>query len=134
MNATADGPSAGELDQLSGLLTAPDLDRGALVAALRRIEQGLHEHERDLDRSGGLLDEQDKARRMSLSREDDRLRVEMSALLRDAQAVRHAAADGSDDEGLRRRGGELLAGLRGHRDAEASLVLENASTEVGSGD
>ena len=58
----------------------------------------------------------------------------MSALLRDAQAVRHAAADGSDDEGLRRRGGELLAGLRGHRDAEASLVLENASTEVGSGD
>jgi hypothetical protein len=58
----------------------------------------------------------------------------MSALLRDAQSVRQAAADGADDEDLRRRGGELLAGLRGHRDAEASLVLENSSTEVGSGD
>src|SRR4029079_11003373 len=101
MNATADGPSAGELDQLSGLLTAPELDRGALVAALRRIEHGLHEHERDLDRSGGLLDEQDKARRRSLSREDDRLREEMSALLLDAQSVRQAAADGSDED-LRR--------------------------------
>jgi hypothetical protein len=134
VNATTDRPSADELNQLSGLLNAPRLDRGALVAALRRLEQGLHEHERDLDQSGGLLDEQDKARRMSLSREDDRLREEMSALLRDAQSVRQAAADGADDEDLRRRGGELLAGLRGHRDAEASLVLENSSTEVGSGD
>jgi hypothetical protein len=134
VNATTDRPSADELNQLSDLLNAPRLDRGALVAALRRIEHGLHEHERDLDQSGGLLDEQDKARRMSLSREDDRLREEMSALLRDAQTVRQAAADGSDDEDLRRRGGELLAGLRGHRDAEASLVLENSATEVGSGD
>ena len=134
MNATADRPSALELDQLSELLNAPALDRGALVAALRRIEQGLHEHERALDQSGGLLDEADKARRMSLSREDDRLREEMTALLADVQDVRRAACDGTDDEELRRRSGQLLAGLRGHRDAEASLVLENSSTEVGSGD
>ena len=134
MNATADRPSALELDQLSQLLNAPALDRGALVAALRRIEQGLREHGRDLDESGGLLDEADKARRMSLSREDDRLREEMTALLADVQDVRRAASDGTDDEELRRRGGQLLAGLRGHRDAEASLVLENSSTEVGSGD
>ena len=134
MNAVADRPSAGELDELAGLLNAMPLDRGALTGALRRIEQGLHERERDLDRAGGLLDEQDRARRMSLSREDDRLRVEMSALLRDAQAVREAAADGTDEDDLRRQAGELLAGLRGHRNAEASLVLENADTEVGSGD
>jgi hypothetical protein len=134
MNATADRPSAIELDQLSGLLSAEPLDRAALAAALRRIEQGLHEHEHSLNRSGGLLDEADKARRMSLSREDDRLREEMAELIRDVQAVRQAATDGSDNDELRRRGGELLAGLRGHRDAEASLVLENADTDVGSGD
>jgi hypothetical protein len=134
MNATADRPSALELDQLSELLNAPALDRGALVAALRRLEQGLHEHERALDQSGGLLDEADKARRMSLSREDDRLREEMTVLLADVQDVRRAASNGTDDEELRRRSGQLLAGLRGHRDAEASLVLENSATEVGSGD
>jgi hypothetical protein len=134
MNATADRPSAIELDQLAGLLSADSLDRAALAAALRRIEQGLHEHEHSLNRSDGLLNEQDKARRMSLAREDDRLRGEMAVLIQDVQAVREAMTDGSDDDALRRRGGELLAGLRGHRDAEASLVLENADTDVGSGD
>jgi hypothetical protein len=134
MNAIADRPSAVELDQLAQLLSAESLDRAALVAALRRIEQGLHEHEHDLDRSGGLLDEADKARRMSLAREDDRLREEVAILIRDVQVVRDAATDGADEDELRQRGSELLAGMRGHRDAEASLLLENADTEVGSGD
>ena len=134
MNTTTDRPSAPELEQLSGLLAATPLDRGGLVSALRRIEQGLREHARDLDRSGGLLDEADKAHRMSLAREDDRLREEVSTLLRDAEQFRQDAADGIEDEEIRRRGSELLAGLRGHRDAEASLVLESADTDVGSGD
>jgi hypothetical protein len=134
VNATTDRPSAVELDELNGLLYATPIDRAALVAALRRIEEGLRQHAHNLDRSGGLLDEADKARRMSLSREDDRLREEIAALIEDAQSVRQAAAGGSDEDDLRTRGGELLAGLRGHRDAEASLVLESADTEVGSGD
>jgi hypothetical protein len=134
MNATADRPSALELQQLSELLNATPLDRGALVTTLRRLTQGLQEHGRELDRTGGLLDEADKASRMSLAREDDRLREEGTALLRDVEGVKRAATDGSDDDALRQRGGQLLAGLRGHRDAEASLVLESADTEVGSGD
>lgn len=134
MNATADRPSAVELDEFHGLLFATPLDRAALVAVLRRIEHGLLERARDLDESGGLLDEADKARRMSLAREDERLREERATLLRDVQAFARAAANRSDEDDLRRRGGELLAGLRGHRDAEASLLLESADTEVGSGD
>jgi hypothetical protein len=134
MQATADRPTAMELDQLSEILSASMLDRLGLVAVLRQIEQGLREHARDLDQSGGLLDEAEKARRMSLAREDDRLREESTALLADVQDIRRAVNDGSDDMDLRRRGGKLLAGLRGHRDAEASLVLESADTEVGSGD
>ncbi len=134
MSAIADRPSAIELDQLAGILSAESLDRAAFVAALRRIEQGLHEHEHDLDRWGGLLSEADKARRMSLAREDDRLREGVAILIRDVQVVRDAATDGAGDDELRQRGGELLAGLRGHRDAEASLLLENVDTEVGSGD
>ncbi len=135
MNATIDRPSAIELDQLNGLLSISPLDRAALIAALRRIEEGLRQHAHTLDESGGLLDEADKAHRMSLAREDDRLRDQIAALIDDAQSVRQAAAaGGSDEDDLRARGGELLAGLRGHRDAEASLVLESADTDVGSGD
>ena len=134
MNATADRPSAVELTQLSQLLNASPLVRADLVAALRRLEQGLREHGRELDRSDGLLNEADKARRMSLSREDDRLRAEGSVLVADIDSLRQAAIGGADEDDLRRRGGALLAGLQGHRDAEVGLVLENADTEVGAGD
>jgi dsDNA-specific endonuclease/ATPase MutS2 len=133
MSVTTDRPSAAELEELTGLLNAPALDRRALSGALARLEQGLRVHGRDLDETGGLLNEGDKARRMSLAREDDRLRDEVTTLLADVRGLRDAVA-GSDDDELRRRGGEVLAGLRGHRNAEASLVLENADTEVGSGD
>ena len=131
MSVTTDRPTASELEELTGLLNAGTIDRRALAAALGRIEQGLRVHAKDLDETGGLLDDQEKARRMSLAREDDRLRVEVSTLLRDVRELRSAAA-GSDEGELRRRGGEVLAGLRGHRNAEASLVLESADTEVGS--
>jgi hypothetical protein len=134
VNATTDRPTALELDELSGLLAAKPLDHGRLIAALRGIEQGLREHARELDRSGGLLDEADKAHRMSLAREDERLRAEVTTLLADVEQFERDAAHGADDEAIRRRGSALLAGLRGHRDAEASLVLESADTEVGSGD
>jgi hypothetical protein len=134
VNATTDRPSAPELDELSGLLAANPLDRGRLLSSLRRIEQGLREHARGLDETGGLLDEAEKANRMSLAREDDRLREQVSALVGDVEQFRQAAADGLTDEEVRRRGSALVAGLRGHRDAEASLLLESADTEVGSGD
>ena len=134
MNATTDRPSAIELDEFNGVLSATPLDRTLLDSSLRRIEQGLCEHAHDLDQSGGLLDEADKARRMSLAREDERLREEMATLLREVQTFRQAAANGADVDDLRRRGAVLLAGLRGHRDAEAGLLLESADTEVGTGD
>jgi hypothetical protein len=134
VNAVCDRPSAPELEELAGLLTATPLDRGKLVISLRQIEQGLRERARGLDEAGGLLDEAEKASRMSLAREDDRLREQVSTLLGDAEQFRQAAADGLDDDEVRRRGSALLAGLRGHRDAEASLLLESADTEVGSGD
>jgi hypothetical protein len=134
VNAIADRPSAAELDQLSELLSADRLDRAELAATLRRIETGVRERARGLDRAGGLLDEADKANRMSLAREDDRLRDEVTALVGELTALAGDAAGGAADEDLRRRGSAVLAGLRGHRDAEASLVLESTDTEVGSGD
>jgi hypothetical protein len=134
VNATADRPSAVELDEFNGLLMATPLDRAALVASLCQIEQGLREHAHNLDQSGGLLEEADKARSMSLAREDERLREELATLLREVQTLRQAAANGSDEDDLHQRGAELLAGLRGHRNAEAGLLLESADTEVGTGD
>lgn len=135
MNATtADCPTVSELDALSGLLAGTPIDRGGLVSALRRIELVLREHARELDETGGLLDEAEKASRMSLAREDDRLREELSTLLGGVEEFRRDAANGIEDDDFRRRGSELVAGLRGHRDAEARLVLESTDTDVGSGD
>ena len=134
MDATADRPSSAELDQLAGLLAADPLDRAGLAACLGRVAHGLREHAAELDRSGGLLDDADKANRMSLAREDERLRDEISALLQQVSDLARDATVAKDDKELRRRGAAVLAGLRGHRDAEASLVLESTDTEVGSGD
>lgn len=134
MNTTTDRPTTAELDRLSNVLRSTPLDRGALAASLCELEQGLYEHARELARSGGLLDEQEQASRMSLAREDDRLREESIALIRDARSLREAAEAGGDEADLRVRASRLLAELRGHRDAEAGLVLESADTEVGAGD
>jgi hypothetical protein len=79
------------------------------------------------------LDEEDKAARMSLAREDERLRFEVSKLLRNVEGIRRTAVH-ADEGDLRRRLNALIAGLRGHRDAEARLVLESTGTEVGAGD
>jgi hypothetical protein len=134
VNTIADHPTARELDQLTRLLATHPLDRGALTDILRRIEQGLREWAEELDKSGGLLDESDRAARPSLAREDDRLREEISDLLRDVRTC-HCESDGpGGDDDLRLCASAVLAGLRGHRDAEASLVLESADTEVGAGD
>jgi len=74
VHATADSICATEIEQLAKLLAVVPLDRVALLATFRRIEQGLRERSAELDRSGGLLDESDKAARPSLAREDERLR------------------------------------------------------------
>jgi hypothetical protein len=134
VNSIADHPTARELDQLTRLLAAYPLDRGALTETLRRIEQGLREWAEELDRTGGLLDESDKAARPSLAREDDRLREEIGDLLRDVRTCRRETDGPGGDDDLRLCASAVLAGLRGHRDAEASLVLESADTEVGAGD
>jgi hypothetical protein len=133
VNAIADRPSIHELDELSDLAEAVPIDRRELVAMLRQVEDGLREHGRSLDQAGGLLDEEEKAARMSLAREDERLRFEVSTLLRNVEGIRRTAAN-ADEGDLRRRLNTLVAGLRGHRDAEARLVLESVGTEVGSGD
>ena len=80
------------------------------------------------------MDESDKAARPSLAREDERLREEIGELLRDVQLCRREADGPGGDDDLRQCAAAVLAGLRGHRDAEASLVLESADTEVGAGD
>jgi hypothetical protein len=134
VSATADHPTAAELDRLANLLAAHQLDRRELTAALDGIGQGLREHAHELDQTGGLLDETDKANRMSLAREDDRLRDEINDLMGRVDGFRQSAVGGANEAELRREGAAVLAALRGHRDAEASLVLENADTEVGSGD
>jgi len=134
VNTIADHPTAKELNQLTGLLGNHPLDRGALSEALRRIEQGLREWAEELDRSGGLLSESDKASRPSLAREDDRLRDEIADLLRDVRICRRESDGPGGDDEVRLCASAVLAGLRGHRDAEASLVLESADTEVGAGD
>lgn len=133
MNAIADRPSVQELDELSDLAAGLPIDRREVVAVLRQVEDGLLYHARALDRVGGLLDEDEKAARMSLAREDERLRFEVSTLLRNVEGIRRTAVH-ADEGDLRRRLTALVAGLRGHRDAEARLVLESAETEVGSGD
>jgi hypothetical protein len=133
VNAIADRPSIQELDELSDLAAGLPIDRRELVAALRQIEDGLREHGRSLDQAGGLLDEEERAARMSLAREDERLRFEVSTLLRNVEAIRRTAVH-ADEGDLRRRLTALAAGLRGHRDAEARLVLESTETEIGSGD
>jgi hypothetical protein len=133
VNAIADRPSIHELDELSDLAEAVPIDRRELVALLRQVEDGLREHGRSLDQAGGLLDEEDKAARMSLAREDERLRFEVSKLLRNVEGIRRTVVN-ADEGDLRRRLNALVAGLRGPRDAEARLVLESAGTEVGSGD
>ena len=134
MRATADRPSALELDQLADLLAANPLDREHLDATLGSIEQGLQVHAAELDRSGGLLDESDHAARPSLAREDERLREENATLVHDIQLCRESVLSTAAGEEVRRCASAILAALRGHRDAEASLVLESVDTEVGAGD
>ncbi len=133
MNALIERPSIQEVDRLAELAATPTPDRAEMPRILRHIEDGLRERGRELDRAGGLLDEEEKAARMSLAREDDRLRDESSDLLQMIESIRMALPD-LDDAELHRRISALVAGLRGHRDAEASLVLESVDTEVGAGD
>jgi hypothetical protein len=134
VSAIADRPSIHELDQLNEVMADAPLDRERVIDVLCGIEQGLLEHARGLDQAGGLLNDDEKAARMSLAREDERLRHEVSHLLREVSDVRRQANGNGNDEELRSRLAHILAGLRGHRDAEASLVLESVGTEVGSGD
>jgi 1,6-anhydro-N-acetylmuramate kinase len=130
----ANGPSARKLDQLADLVAATPLDRGGLAAALGDIERELEAHAVMLDQSGGLLDEAERTARPSLAREDGRLREEIATLLREARECRLSAAGAADDDVVRQCTSAVLAALRGHRDAEASLVLESVDTEVGAGD
>lgn len=134
MPATVDRPSAGELDQLMSLLESAPLDRDQISGKLHKLENALRQRRSDLDRAGGLLEDEDRASRMSLSREDDRLRTELTSLADDLNQFRQEVGSSEEDRQLRLRGNALLAGLRGHRDAEASLIIESAATEVGSGD
>ncbi|HEX3152056.1 MAG TPA: hypothetical protein VHR66_28540 [Gemmataceae bacterium] len=134
MIATADRPTAEELDQLDDLLNAESLSRVDLVLKLRRIEQGLRDHGRELDRFDGLIDEADKVNRMSLAREDDRLRTEGAKLVDELASLRLSASGRANDAELRQWGANVVMMLREHRDAESSLVLESVDTEVGAGD
>ena len=133
MVVSVERPSAIELDQLSVLLEREPLDRRRLVAQLRRIESELRERRRELDRDGGLLDADVQADRMSLTREDDRLLLQLSSLADDVQWAKLEAEGSAEDVQVRDRVRELIVQMHEHRDSEAKLVIES-STEVGAGD
>jgi len=133
MVVSVERPSAIELDQLSVLLEREPLDRQRLVAQLRRIESELRERRRELDRDGGLLDADVQADRMSLTREDDRLLLQLSSLADDVQWAKLEAEGSAEDVQVRDRVRELIVQMHEHRDSEAKLVIES-STEVGAGD
>ena len=134
MNLTQRHSVLPELEELEHALEAEAPERPELSAALAKIAEALRAHARDLDTSGGLLDEKAVAARPSLGRRAEQLRAEISALEVDAEHLQHELEEGHDDEALLHRTEELLAALRKHSDGEAGILLESTQTEVGAGD
>ena len=133
MAISIESPSALELDQLSSMIETQPLDRKTLIAQLRRIEGELRERRRELDRDGGLLDVEEQSNRMSLTREDERLRGELSSLADDVQWAKLEAEGSAENDQVRDRVQGLVVRMQHHRDSEAKLVVES-TTEVGAGD
>ena len=133
MTVSVESPSALELDQLAKVLETEPLDRETLILQLRRIEGELRERRRELDRDGGLLDVEEQSKRMSLTREDERLRLELSSLADDVQWAKLEAESSAENDQVRDRVQALVLRMQHHRDAEAKLVVES-TTEVGAGD
>ena len=134
MPATIERPSIAELDHLASQVEAEPLDRGQLIVTLRRVESGLRQRGRELERAGGLLDEEEKVARMSLQREEDRLRYDLDQLADQVAWFREEVEVDPGDDSLRAQANTLLLALRSHREAESRLVLESVDTEVGAGD
>src|SRR5262245_1217634 len=98
MKATPDRPSVMDLERLERALNADHADRAQLAAALGRIEQALREHGYDVDRAGGMIDEDERVARPSLERKQEQLREQITVLADDAGALRHIIEDGAGDE------------------------------------
>jgi hypothetical protein len=134
MNSTEKYSVLPELEELEHVLQAEAPERTELSVALAKIAGALRAHARDLDGSGGLLDEKDVAARPSLGRRAEQLRAQVSSLEADAEHLQHEVEAGHDDGELLHRTEELLQALRKHRDGEAGVLLESTQTEVGAGD
>jgi len=133
MTISIERPSGPQLDHLSTTLETQPLDRETLIPQLRQIEGGLRERKLELDQDGGLLDVEEQSNRMSLTREDERLRGELSSLADDVQWAKLEAQGSAEDGQVRDRVRGLVVQMHDHRDSEAKLVIES-TTEVGSGD
>jgi hypothetical protein len=155
-------PSAEELEQaLAAEFAGCEGDWADRVgAALVQIEVALRQHAGDCEAPGGMFAQEVDLTRPALVRQVGELRREHAELLRQAQALRadiqHVArafdpaaeargvaspvpeaapaAGIPDFEALRRRGDELAAALRHHRELETDLVQESVTTDLGAGD
>jgi hypothetical protein len=139
---------------------APGRERdwaGEVDAVLGGVEEALRRHVTDTDAPEGMFTKVDLTR-PGLVRQVGALRQEHTTFLEQAEALRqevrgavkaftpHAPSGGSDrlpeppvdtvpDFGsLRKRLEDFAAALKHHRDAEAGLVLESVTTDIGVGD
>src|SRR5262249_31552384 len=112
-----------ETDCAGGMFTEVDLTRPTLV---RQVSTMRREHASFLERAGALRREVRGAAAA----------FEPQAPGGGAGALPPPAARGTvpDFGSLRRRLGEFAAALKHHRDAEAGLVLESVTTDIGVGD
>jgi hypothetical protein len=120
-------------------------------ACLAALEQALVRHATEADAPGGVFAEVD-CTRPSLVRQVGELKQEHTDFLEQVRELRKdlqaaarafglpaggaepATATVVDFDAIRRRGQQLAATLRHHRDHEAGLVIESVTTDLGAGD
>jgi hypothetical protein len=130
---------------------------GEVDAVLGGVEEALRRHVADTDSAGGMFAKVDLTR-PTLVRQVSALRQEHTSFLEQAEALRQEVrsagrafdaqapagagrlppptAPGTvpDFGSLRKRLGDFAAALKHHRDAEAGLVIESVTTDIGVGD
>ena len=134
MRATPDRPSVLELERLERALCSEAAPRRQLTSALAGIERALRQHGRDIDRAGGLIDEEQQVARPSLARAAEQLRQHIQELAEEAQALRREAERDVDEDGLMLRSRLLYEALQRLRNAEADIAYEGVETDIGCGD
>lgn len=134
MKTVPDLPSVDDIERLELALSAAKLDRTKLAEVLADIEAALQEHGEHLDRTGGLLTNNEEAARPSLGRLAEKLRQDLVALADEAGDLSQRSERPGGETAIRQRAQELLNSLRQQRDREADLKMESVVTDLGAGD